>query len=199
MSLAPGDDVLVAVEAHVCATLGEDSGRASVSFVGVERLDVLRFGPDPDGLYRYVTLGMSRRPMGDPAAVVVEATGPRAELVLTVRGQHDSVLRTLATLAATPAVEGVVVRPGASFSLGEPLWDGARFTAVVIGEPGEPVPDLDVGADGPVRFLPVTPVTDTEQAYKRVHGPDVLTALWSVQGVDLADPDRPAARLPAPG
>jgi hypothetical protein len=197
MSLAPGDDVMVTVEAHVCAMLGEDSGRASVSFVGVERLDVLRFGPDPEGLYRYVTLGMARRPMGDPAAMVVDAAGPRAELVLSLRGGRDTVLRSLATLAATPAVEGVVVRPGASFSLGEPLWDGARFTAVLVGEAGEPVPDLDVGGDEPVRFLSITPITAEEQAYKRVHGPDALTALWVEQGVDLADPDRPAARLPA--
>lgn len=194
MSLAPGDDVLVTVEAHVCASLGEDSGRASVSFVGVERLDVLRFGPDPEQLYRYVTLGMARRPMGDPEAVVVDGSGPRAELVLAVRGPHDSVLRSLATLAAMPAVEGVVVRPGASFSLGAPLWDGARFSAVLVGEP-EPIPDLDIGADEPVRFLPLIPVADTELAHKRVHGPDSLAALWADQAIDLADPGRAAARL----
>jgi hypothetical protein len=196
MSLAPGDDVLVAVEAHACAALGEDSGRASVSFVGVERLDVLRFGPDPDGLHRYLTLGMSRRPMADPTAVAVDADGPRAELLLSLRGAHDSVLGPLALLAATPAVEGVVIRPGASLSLGVPLWDGARFSAVLVGEPGDPVPDLDIGGPEPVRFLPITPVTGEEQAYKRVHGPAALAALWAAQGVDLTDPDRPAARLP---
>jgi len=195
MSVAPGDDVLVAVEAHVCAALGEDSGRASVSFVGVERLDVLRFGPDPEGVYRYVTLGMARRPMGDPVAVVVDDTGPRAELVLTVHGSHDSALRTLTTLAAMPAVEGVIVRPGATFSLGTPLWDGSRFSAVLIGEPGAPVPDLDVGGAEPVRFLPVVPITDQEQAYKRVHGPQALVERWTEQGLDLADPARAQAAL----
>jgi hypothetical protein len=195
MSLAPGDDVLVTVEAHVCAALGEDSGRASVSFVGVERLDVLRFGPDPEGVYRYVTLGMSRRPMGDPSAVVVDGSGPRAELVLVLHGVHDSVLRTLATLAAMPSVEGVVVRPGASFSLGAPLWDGSRFSAVLVGEPGDPLPDLDVGGPEPVQFLPVTPITAEEQAYKRVHGPAALAELWAGQSLDLADPARAATRI----
>jgi hypothetical protein len=200
MSLAPGDDVLVAVEAHACAVLGADSGRASVSFVGVERLDVLRFGPDPNQLYRYLTLGMSRRPMADPAAAVVDDSGPRAELVLTITGQHDSVLRPLAMLAASPAVEGVVIRPGATLSAGGPLWDGSRFSAVLVGDPGDPgdpVPDLGLGPDSePVRFLPVLPITAEEQAYKLVHGPEALTALWSAQRLDLTDPHRPAARLP---
>jgi hypothetical protein len=197
MSLAPGDDVLIAVEAHLCAALGADTGRASVAFVGVERIDVLRFGPDAAGMHRYATLGMARRPMADPLAVVVDEAGPRAELVLALRGARDSVLRALAVLAATPAVEGVVVRPGASFDLGGPLWEGARFTAVLVGEPDGSVPDLDPDGAEPVRFLPVIPITAEEQAYKRVHGPEAIEALWAEQGLDGADPDRPGARLPA--
>ncbi|MGZ4532736.1 MAG: suppressor of fused domain protein, partial [Mycobacteriaceae bacterium] len=122
-----GDEVLVLVEAHLVSALGEDSGRAGVSFLGTERVDVLRFGPDADGVVRYATLGMSRAPMSGEAVLATE--GPRAELLLTVRGAQDSVLRRLATLAASPAVEGVVIGPGAGLDLGEPLWDGARFTA----------------------------------------------------------------------
>lgn len=137
-----GDAVLLLVEAHLLSVFGQDSGRAGVSFLGAERIDVLRFGPDPDGLVRYATLGMSRSPMGDPGAELVAAHGPRAELVLTVRGLQDSVLRRLAALAASPAVEGVVVGPGAGLDLGEPLWDGAPFSAVLVGEPGGLVPDL---------------------------------------------------------
>ena len=71
-----------------------------------------------------------------------------------MRGQHDSVLRRLAALAASPAVEGLVVEPGAGLDLGEPLWDGARFTAVLVGEPGGLVADLPLDSDEPVRFLP---------------------------------------------
>ncbi len=111
MALDP-DHVLLQVEAHLLSVLGQDSGRAGVSFLGAERIDVLRFGPDPDGLVRYVTLGMSRAPMGDPGALVVLEDGPRAELVLSVSDLHDSVLRRLAVLAASPAVEGVVLLPG---------------------------------------------------------------------------------------
>lgn len=210
MPLAPGDDLLVAVEAHLLAVLGADSGRASVSFVGVDRVDVLRFGPDPEGCVRYATLGMSRRAMGaaaTPSGVLVAAeTGPRAELLLAVRGARDTVLRRLAVLAALPAVEGVVVAPGATLELGEPLWDGSACSAVLVGEPGAgpvggdralAVPDLalDLPAE-PVRFLPLVPVTPEELAWKRVHGPLALRELWADRGTDLLDPHRRGVRLP---
>ena len=193
-----GDRVLLLVEAHLLSVFGEDSGRAGVSFLGAERIDVLRFGPDPDGLVRYATLGMSRAPMGDPGAGLVATTGPRAELVLTLRGLQDSVLRRLAVLAASPAVEGVVVAPGAGLDLGEPLWDGARSSAVLVGEPGGLVADLPVDADEPVRFLPVLPMTAEEAAYKRVHGAAALEALWLRSGTDLRDPHRAPVRLERP-
>lgn len=198
--LSPGDDILVAVEAHLLTVLGEDSGRAAVSFVGAERIDVLRFGPDPDGLVRYCTLGMSRAAMGDPLATVMDSSGPRAELVLTVRDLHDSVLRRLAVLAASPAVEGVVVAPGASLDVGEPLWEGSRCSAVLVGAPGSPVPDLELGGGAaPVQFLPLLPMTATEAAYKRVHGAAALEQLWLRTGTDLRDPRRSSAPLDRPG
>ena len=194
-----GDSVLLLVEAQLLSAFGEDSGRAGVSFLGTERVDVLRFGPDPDGLVRYATLGMSRAPMGDPGADLVPAHGPRAELVLTVRDRHDSVLRRLAVLAASPAVEGVVVAPGAGLDLGEPLWDGAPFTAVLVGEPGGVVPDLEFEAtEEPVRFLPLLPMTPGEAAYKRVHGAAALEQLWLRHGADLRDPLRAQVPLARP-
>jgi hypothetical protein len=190
-----GDEILTLVEAHLITVLGRDSGRAGVSFLGAEPIDVLRFGPDSDGLVRYASVGMSRSPMGDPGAELVAQHGPRAELVLSVRGAHDSVLRRLAALAASPALEGVVVGAGAGLDLGEPLWDGARFTAVLVGEPGGLVPDLPLDDDEPVRFLPLLPMTPNEAAWKRVHGASALEERWLAQGVDLRDPDRPHADL----
>ncbi|MDT7547416.1 MAG: hypothetical protein QOE99_3526 [Actinomycetota bacterium] len=190
------DSVLVAVEAHLVAVLGQDSGRAGVSFLGTERVDVLRFGPDADGLVRYATLGMSRAPMGDPGVDVVLEDGPRAELVLSVHGRQDSALRRLAVLAASPAVEGVVVSPGAGLDLGEPLWDGCRFTAVLVGEPGGLVPDLTIEEGRqPVSFLPLLPMTPNEAAWKRVHSAAALEERWIAQGTDLRDPARPEVDL----
>ncbi|MCW2776932.1 MAG: Suppressor of fused domain protein [Frankiales bacterium] len=198
MALDP-DVVLLAVEAHLLTVLGHDSGRASVSFLGTERLDVLRFGPDPDGLVRYVTLGMSRAPMGDPGASIVLEHGPRAELVLSVRDLHDTVLRRLAALASSPGVEGLVISPGASLDLGEPLWDDAAFQAVLVGEPGGVVPDLDVAeGEEPVRFLPLFPMTPNEAAWKRVHGAQALEQRWLDAGTDLRDPVRAGVRLDLP-
>ena len=188
--------LLVVVEAHLVRALGPDTGRASVSFVGAAPIDVLRFGPDAAGLVRYATVGMSRTPMAEPSAEVVAADGPRAELVLSVRGAQDSALRRLAVLAAAPVVEGIVVTPGAGLDLGEPVWDGGRFTAVLVGEPGGLVPNLPVG-DGlePVRFLPLLPMTPNEAAWKRVHGAAALEERWLAQQLDLRDPARPEAVL----
>ena len=192
------DVVLLQVEAHLLAALGQDSGRAGVSFLGAERIDVLRFGPDPDGLVRYVTLGLCRAPMGDPGAAVVLEDGPRAELLLSVRDLHDTVLRRLAVLAASPAVEGVVLAPGAGLDLGEPLWDGAPFTAVLVGEPGGLVPDVELDGHQPVRFLPLLPMTPNEAAWKRVHGAGALQTRWLERGTDLRDPRRAEVDLQLP-
>lgn len=195
------DSVLLQVEAHLLSVLGQDSGRAGVSFLGAERIDVLRFGPDPDGLVRYATLGMSRAPMGDPGAALVLARGPRAELLLSVRDRQDSVLRPLAILAASPSVEGVVHAPGAGLDLGGPLWDTSPFTAVLVGEPDGLVPDLPLQNDGsldgdePVRFLPLLPMTPNEAAWKRVHGAQALEQLWLERGTDLRDPRRAGVDL----
>ena len=199
MAALDPDSVLLQVEAHLLSVLGQDSGRAGVSFLGAERIDVLRFGPDPDGLVRYVTLGMSRAPMGDPGSLVVLEDGPRAELLLTVTDLHDSVLRRLAVLAASPSVEGVVLVPGAGLDLGEPLWDAAPFTAVLLGAPGGHVPDLELDAGHePVRFLPLLPMTPNEAAWKRVHSAQALEQRWLEAGTDLRDPRRREADLRSP-
>ena len=190
-----GDGVLLVVEAHLLTVLGQPTGRASVSFLGADPVDVLRFGPDSNGPTRYVTLGMARAPMGDPGSDLVAPDGPRAELVLSVHTPHDTVLRRLATLAASPAIEGVVLAPGAGLDLGEPLWDGSRFTAVLVGEPGGLVADLPLEGRQPVRFLPVLPMTPNEAAWKRVHGAEALQERWLAQGRDLRDAGRPEADL----
>jgi hypothetical protein len=190
------DQLLGEVEGHLISALGPASGRAGVSFVGADPVDVLRFGPDADGLVRYATVGMSRTPMTDAAADVIASDGPRAELVLSVHGGQDSALRRLAVLAASPVVEGVVIVPGAGLDLGEPLWDGSRFTAVLVAAPGGLVPDLAVGdSREPVRFLPLLPMTPNEAAWKRVHGAAALEERWLTQALDLRDPFRPEADL----
>jgi hypothetical protein len=183
--------LLVQVEAHLLTVLGEPSARAAVTFLGTERIEVLRYDGDA---VRYVTLGMSRHPMVEPTAPVIDADGPRAELVLSLRDRHDEVFRALAVLAASPIVEGVVVSPGASLGLGQALWPTAGFEAVLVGEAGGLVPDLDWGEHG-VRFFPVLPMTPAEAAWKRVHGAAALEERWLAAGTDLRDPLRSAVDL----
>lgn len=189
------DDLRLLVELHLVGVLGHDSGRASISFLGADPIDVLRFGPDNDGLFRYATLGMSRSPMEDPGTTVTTGDGPRAELLLSVTGAHDTVAKSLAVLAASPTVEGLVIGSGAGLDLGEPLWEGSRFTAVLVGAAGGLVPDLAVPEQPPVQFLPLLPMTPNEAAWKRVHGAEALEERWLTQGLDLRDPERPEARL----
>jgi hypothetical protein len=186
---------LAAVEAHLVAALGAVEGRAAVTFVGTERVEVLRFGRacgEPGSpVARYATLGMSRHPMTDPTQIAPDhADGPRAELVLSLSEPRDDVFRRLAVLAMAPFVEGLVVAAGASLDLTEPLWEGAGFTAVLVGMPGGLVPDLDA-----VRFFPLFPMTAAEAAWKRVHGSAELEARWLAEGTDLRDPRRMAVAL----
>ncbi|MFD8969096.1 suppressor of fused domain protein [Streptomyces sp. NPDC059568] len=221
-------EILALVEARLRTALGEPDARASVTFLGTDRIEVLRFqdsrsqdsrsgSPDvgsawdgssawdggsggPDAVVRYVTLGMSAQPMADPSALLADPVkGPRAELILTVRAGlagTDQVLRPLATLAASPQVEGVVVASGGSLDLGAPLWPGAPFQSVLVGESGGLVPDLELDAPlEPVRFLPLLPMTPNEAAWKRVRGAQELQERWLANGTDLRDPLRRSVSL----
>lgn len=195
-------DVLALVEARLRTALGEPDARAAVTFLGTDRVEVLRFPDDnQDGtVVRYATLGMSAQPMSDPTSMLADpVAGPRAELVLSVRGglaDTDKVLRPLAVLAASPQVEGVIVAPGASLDVGEPLWPGAPFTSVLVAEPGGLVEDLELDAPlDPVRFLPLLPMTPNEAAWKRVHGAQALQERWLTNGTDLRDPSRKSVPL----
>ncbi|MFI1679579.1 MULTISPECIES: suppressor of fused domain protein [unclassified Streptomyces] len=191
-------DVLALVEARLLTGLGEPDARAAVTFLGTDRVEVLRF-TDGD-VVRYATLGMSAQPMADPTAALADPVkGPRAELVLSVRGglaDTDKVLRPLAVLAASPVVEGLIVAPGASLDVGEPLWPGAPFTSVLVAESGGLVEDLALDEPmDPVRFLPLLPMTPNEAAWKRVHGAAALQERWLNSGTDLRDPLRKSVSL----
>ncbi|NUK05322.1 suppressor of fused domain protein [Streptomyces lunaelactis] len=192
------EDVLALVEARLRTAMGEPDARAAVTFLGTDRIEVLRF-MDGD-IVRYATLGMSAHPMTDPTAALADPVkGPRAEMVLSVRAglaETDKVLRPLAVLAASPQVEGVVVAPGASLDVGDPLWPAAPFSSVLVAEPGGLVEDLELDAPmDPVHFLPLLPMTSNEAAWKRVHGAQELQERWLTQGTDLRDPLRRSVTL----
>ena len=173
---------------------------ARVTFVGVEPIEVLRFGPGTDRLMHYASLGCARHPMGDPGQILADPIrGPRAELVLRMRvsGSDTGLARSLAVLAAAPAVEGVVLTADALIDLGEPMWQrpsgAVPFTAVLLGAGG--IADLALKPPrDPVRFLSATPITATEAAWVRLKGADALREAWRADGVDVLDPDRRAAQ-----
>ena len=170
---------------------------ASVTFLGLEPMTVQRWVGDR--VVAFASVGCSRHAMTDPNALVTVDDGPRAELVVELRpatdgpgAALDGVHRSLAILAATPAVEGLVLAPDALVDLGAPLWAGAPFTAVLLGE--STVPDLHREDGEPVRFLRADPITANEAAWVRIKGAAALREAWAEAGIDPADPGRPAAR-----
>jgi hypothetical protein len=188
------------VREYLRGRLRAEPESASVTFVGTESIEVLRFRGGADGLVHYVSLGCSRRPMTDPTQIVVDQLrGPRAEVVLRLRdpGPLIGLARSLAVLAATPAVDGVVLVADALIDLGAPLWarssGRAPFTAVLLGR--SDIPDLPLGSPcDPVRFLAATPITATEAAWVRLKGAEAMRQAWQSDGVDVLDPNRPAAQ-----
>ena len=187
------------VDYFAAAGMPSEPSVASVTFVGVEPIDVLRFGPDPrepsEGAYHHVSLGCSRHPMGDPSDMITDShAGPRAEVVVSLRGPTPSGLaQSIAVVAASPAVEGLVLVPDALIDLEAPLWAGAPFTAVLLG-PSD-IGEVELPApDQPVTVLAATPITPTEAAWVRLKGADAMREAWQVDGVDVLDPGRPAAQ-----
>ena len=197
--------ILARVRAHLRAHFSDAGLRAepdvaSVTFLGAEPIEVLRFLPGADGVVHYVSLGCSRHPMVDPAAIVADPQrGPRAEVVLRLRnpGPISGLAHSLAIVAATPAVDGVVLTEDALIDLGSPLWEKlsrpAPFTAILLDRSDIPDLPLDPPRD-PVRFLSATPITATEAAWVRLRGADAMREAWRSDGVDVLDPNRPAAQ-----
>ncbi|MCX4096023.1 suppressor of fused domain protein [Nocardia sp. alder85J] len=189
--------VLDEVRAAVLAYYGAPSAdSASVTFLGLEPIEILRVR---EGDYiHYVTLGGSRHPMSDPVVAVADPVrGPRAELVLTLRGgpgAHSGLTRALGVLIASPAVEGIVLQADALLDLGEPLWHNAPFTAALLGATAVPPVPLPEPAE-PVRFLSVAPLTATEAAWVRIRGAAALRDAWTEANIDIRDPYRAAATL----
>ncbi len=173
---------------------------ASVTFLGTEAIDVLRFGPGGDRVVHYVSLGCSRHPMVDPTEIVADPLhGPRAEVVLRLKdpGSVTGIARSVAVLAAAPAVEGVVLTEDALIDLGSPLWARAAepvpFTAVLLGDGGIGELALEPPRE-PVRFFSATPITANEAAWVRLKGADAMRQAWHADGVDVLDPTRRASQ-----
>jgi len=183
-------DVLAEVESALAEVLGAQPDRASISFLGVEPIQILRF--DTGALVSYISLGMSRRPMSPADADFVNADGPRAELMLQVRGDAADAWQRLAVLAAAPVVEGVVYTAGMTVDLGTTINASSRCTGGLVVDSALPPITTSLGLVDLLRVLPATP---TELAWSRVHGSSALTERWEASGTDLLDLRRAAVDL----
>jgi Suppressor of fused protein (SUFU) len=193
-------DVLAEVRAHLRehfagAGITAEPDGASVTFLGSERIEILRFGPAPDGVSHYVSVGCSQHPMFDPTEMITDVLhGPRAEVVVALRGPSPRGLaRSLAIVAAAPAVEGLILEPDALIDLETPLWESAPFTAFLLDR--SDIEDVTLTSPlPPVTLLSATPITATEAAWVRLKGADAMREAWAQDGVDVLDPSRPAAQ-----
>ncbi|MGB0970387.1 MAG: suppressor of fused domain protein [Mycobacterium sp.] len=195
-------DVLIRVRAHLrdhFTRMGivSEPVEASVTFIGAEPIDVIRYGvrdnPDSHAAH-YISLGCSRRPMVDPAELLADPVhGPRAEIAVALCGPPPvGLARSVAVVAAAPSVEGVVLEPDALVDLEAPLWQGAPFTAFLLGrsEIGDVVLPEPLS---PVSVLSAVPITATEAAWVRLRGAGSMRDAWVADGVDPTDPRRRAA------
>jgi hypothetical protein len=175
-------DVTAEVHAHLrahfaCVGISAEPDVATVTFVGVPPIDVLRFGPDSDGLVHYVSVGGSRQAEGTPTEMVVSLR--RASI-------GAGLARSVAVLAAAPAVEGLIPAPGALVDLGQPAWKAAPFTGFLLG-------DSEIEPHAGVQFVQAIPVTANEAAWVRLKGPEAMRQAWREDGVDVLDPTRRAS------
>ncbi|HEY7052805.1 MAG TPA: suppressor of fused domain protein [Mycobacterium sp.] len=163
------------LRARLRAHFALDPDIASVTFVGLQPIDVLRFGPDDAGITHFVSVGGSRH----------FDEGPPTEVVMRLRATStfEGLARSVAVLAASPAVEGVVLGADALVDLGQPLWRGAPFTAVLLGDSG-------IGILAGVKFLEAIPITANEAAWVRLKGGEEMRQAWRQDGVDVLDPGR---------
>jgi hypothetical protein len=103
----------------------------------------------------------------------------------------------VAVLAASPAVDGLVLTVDALVDLGCALWASPSrrvpFTAVLLGHSDIADLALEPPRD-PVQFLSATPVTATEAAWVRLKGAEAMRQAWQNDGVDVLNPNRPAAQ-----
>jgi hypothetical protein len=183
-------DVLAEVEDTLREAFGCEPARASVSFLGVQPVEILRF--HSDDVVSYVSLGMSRQPMTAPDSTMLAEAGPRAELLVQTRVDAGWLWRHLALLASAPVVEGVVYSDGMSVDLGVPLTETGRCTGGLVVRSA--LASVTTAA-GPVDILRVLPATSTELAWARVHGSAQLLARWEQRSTDLLDVDRAAVAL----
>lgn len=185
-----GDDVLSAVEASFANRFGPDPARASVSFLGVERIDVLRWRI---GRYsQLATLGASRHPMAGAETMHVDPIrGPRAEILLLVRDRDasasESLVRVMAMAAASPSVEGIVLRHDGTIDFGTPITPTSHCTGFLLDGSADDQVAIDATDVEPVRLFTAIPVTANELAWARARGGAALREQIQLSGADTAD------------
>ena len=122
---SPSDRRPAEVRAHLRehfarAGITAEPDAASVTFLGTERIDVLRFGPDDDGVVSLCVAGLFAPPdvRPDRDGHRRAARSARRDRGRPARALAQGLARSVAVVAAAPAVEGLVLEPDALIDLG---------------------------------------------------------------------------------
>ena len=117
----------------------------------------------------------------------------RAEVVVSLRPPSPvGLAKSIAVLAASPAVEGLVLEPDALIDLEAPLFEAAPFRAFLLGDSA--IDDVPLPEPmSAVRVLQATPITATEAAWVRLKGAEAMREAWRADGVDVFDAHRRAS------
>ena len=153
----------------------------------LERLQILQWNPDDkSAIARFITLGMSSRPM--------LGVTYRVELCYRKRGPFSSVeipqvVRFLANLAIHPFVHQTCFDWGHALKLqthppGFTGCEGILFHSALPGDPTDVLPT----ASGPLRILNLIPLTHEEILLQRTKGTPALVAHFDRHRVDVLSP-----------
>ena len=175
---------------------GEPDARAAVTFLGAERIEVLRF---LDGDVRALRHARDVRAADDRPRRAARRPGARARARNCCcpcgPAAAPTPTRCCGRWPCSPRrrrSRGSSSPPAPRWTLGEPLWPGAPFTSVLVAEPGGLVEDLALDAPQRTGALPPAAADDAERGRLEA-GPRRrrrCSERWLAHGTDLRDPLR---------
>jgi Suppressor of fused protein (SUFU). len=138
-----------------------------------------------EGVILYTTVGAS------DYAMEAAHPGHRVEFFLGLLPEKDEIASALAALALYPKRQAAIVDHGHTIPSSEPFWPGTAMRHFVITRSIVPIIEpIEVGNGIHVEFLEVTPIFESELAYKKKHGYEALRDHWKEHGVEFWNPDR---------
>jgi hypothetical protein len=172
---------------HLEASLGpltesESVAQAELKARGLPPISLLSFGRSTRQPVRWATFGLSRHLLDAKGRTITQ------ELVIHV-ADREFAIGALTAIADHALGKHLALLPGERHRLHG--WSERSPISGVLVVPDPELPPF-ADADPRVEFARLLPITDSEAAFARVHGWQVLTARLAAAGVDVSDLHRPS-------